>query len=256
MPLKVPCSELSKQLEAAHELHGGKVFGMRIQAPLKYGFALLIAPVLAHAATICDGYEAFYASLPDTLFHGDGIQLRPYAMEGDDEMRYGWQGVAAGRRQALEIRDGVLTIHGRVLKRSRIQPFPGEAVGETDLGMGTVAYFAPGWTCVENTPMSASGSAVRHRVVYLIKPGMKADEAWRLPSLFAHCTSIRVKNQRILVQEAAYRYVEGQDLATGVTLNEFALLKGKFVPTGVSRSLTFVAPGNVYKFTVDDGADR
>lgn len=65
-----------------------------------------------------------------------------------------------------------------------------------------------------------------------------------------------MKRQRILVQEASYRYVEGQDLATGVTLNEFALLKGKFVPTGVSRSITFVEPGNVYKFNVDGGADR
>lgn len=229
---------------------------MRIQALLKYSFGLLMAPVLAQAATTFDGYEAFYASLPDTLFHGDGVQLQPYAMEGDDEMRYGWQGVAAGRRQALEVRDGVLTINGRVLKRSRIQPFPGETVGETDLGMGAMAYFSSSWTCVENTPTSASGSAVRHRVVYLIKRGEKGYEGWRLPSLFAHCTSVRMKRQRILVQEASYRYVEGQDLATGVTLHEFALLKGKFIPTRLSRSITFVAPGNVYKFSVDVGADR
>lgn len=221
---------------------------------MKYLLALLMAPAMAHAATTFDSYEAFYATLPDTLFQGDGVQLQPYAMEGDDEMRYGWQGVAAGRRQALEVRDGVLTINGRVLKRSRIQPFPGEAFGETDLGMGTVAYFSPVWTCVENTPTSASGSAVRHRVVYLIKRGVKGYEGWRLPSLFAHCTSIRMKSQRILVQEASYRYVEGQDLATGVTFNEFALLKGKFAPTGLSRSITFAEPGNVYKFNVDDGA--
>ncbi len=65
-----------------------------------------------------------------------------------------------------------------------------------------------------------------------------------------------MKSQRILVQEASYRYVEGQDLAMGVTLNEFALLKGTFAPTGVRRSITFAEPGNVYKFNVDDGADR
>lgn len=223
---------------------------------MKYLCALLMAPALAHAATTFDGYEAFYASLPDTLFHGDGVELRPYAMEGDNEMRYGWQGVAAGRRQALEVRDGVLTIKGRVLKRRRIHPFPGEAVGETALGMGTMAYFSPGWTCVENTPSSASGSAVRHRVVYLIQRGVKGYEGWRLPSLFAHCTSVRMKNQRILVQEASYRYVEGKDEAAGVTFTEFALLKGKFAPTGVRRSITFVEPGNVYKFSVDGEADR
>ena len=39
-------------------------------------------------------------------------------------------------------------------------------------------------------------------------------------------------------------------------LKEFALLKGKFAPTGVSRSITFVEPGNLYKFNIDDGANR
>lgn len=197
---------------------------------MKYLIALLMAPVLAQAATTFDGYEAFYASLPDTLFHGDGIQLQPYAMEGDDEMHYGWQGVVAGRRQALEVRDGVLTINGRVLKRSRIRPFPGEAVGETDLGMGTVAYFSPNWTCVENTPTSASGSAVRHRVVYLIRRGTKGYEAWKLPSLFAYCTSIRVKGKEALVQEASYRYVDGKDDPTGVVFREFSLTKRPVCP--------------------------
>jgi hypothetical protein len=223
---------------------------------MKYLIALLMAPVLAQAATTFDGYEAYYASLPDTLFHGDGIQLQPYAMEGDDEMRNGWQGVVAGRRQALEVRDGVLTINGRVLKRSRITPFPGEAVGETALGMGTVAYFSPNWTCVENTPTSASGSAVRHRVVYLIRRAAKGYEAWKLPSLFAHCTSIRVKGKEVLVQEASYRYVDGKDEPTGVVFRELLLTKGRFVPTDVRRSITFVAPGNMYQFTLDDGADR
>ena len=223
---------------------------------MKYLIALLMAPVLAQAATTFDGYEAYYASLPDTLFHGDGIQLQPYAMEGDDEMRYGWQGVVAGRRQALEVRDGVLAINGRVLKRSRIQPFPGEAVGETDLGMGAVAYFSPNWTCVENTPTSASGSAVRHRVVYLIRRAAKGYEAWKLPSLFAHCTSIRLKGKEVLVQEASYRYVDGKDEPTGVAFREFSLINGRFAPTVVRRSITFVEAGNVYKFTLDDGPDR
>ncbi len=223
---------------------------------MKYLFALLVAPALAQAAITFDGYEAFYASLPDTLFHGDGIQLQPYAMEGDDEMRYGWQGMAAGRRQTLEVRDGSLTINGRALKRSRIQPFPGEAVGETDLGMGTVAYFSPNWICVENTPTSASGSAVRHRVVYLIKRGTKGHEAWKLPSLFAHCTSIRVKGKEVLVQQVSYRYVDGKDESTGVIFSEFALRKAGFIPTGVKRSVTFVEPGNVYKFTLDDDTDH
>ncbi|RTL31962.1 MAG: hypothetical protein EKK47_06075 [Burkholderiales bacterium] len=218
---------------------------------MKRILALLMVPVLAQAATTFDGYEAFYASFPDALFHGDGIQLQPYAMEGDDEMRYGWQGVAAGRRQVLEVRDGVLTINGRVLKRNRIQPFPGEAVSDTDLGMGTVAYFSSGWTCVENTPTSASGSAVRHRVVYLIKRGAKGYEAWKLSSLFAHCTSIRVTGKEVLVQEATYRYVDGQENPVGVNFRVFSLNQGRFVPTDMRRSITFVEPGNVYKFALD-----
>lgn len=223
---------------------------------MKYLFALLMAPVLAQAATMFDGYEAFYASLPDALFRGDGIQLQSYAVEGDDEMRYGWQGVAAGRQQTLEVRDGLLTINGRTLKRNRIQSFPGEAVGETDLGMGAVAYFSPNWICVENTSTSASGSAVRHRVVYLIKRDRRGYEAWKLPSLFAHCTSIRLKGKAVLVQEASYRYVDGKDEPEGLNFREFSLVKGRFNPTEVRRSITFVEPGNLYKFTLDAGSDR
>lgn len=152
-------------------------------------------------------------------------------------------------------RAGMLTINGRVLKRNRIQPFPGEVVGETDLGMGAVVYFSPGWTCIENTSMSASGSAVRHRVVYLINRGTNGYQAWKLPSLFAHCTSIRMKRLQILVQEASYRYTDGQANPTGVRFGEFALTKGRFTPTHVKQTITFAEPGNVYKFFLDAPAD-
>lgn len=92
---------------------------------------------------------------------------------------------------------------------------------------------------------------MRHRVVYLIKRGAKGYEGWKLPSLFAHCTSVRTKRKQILVQEASYRYVDGKDEATGVTFSEFALNKAEFDPTGVRSSVTFVEPGNVYRFTLD-----
>lgn len=223
---------------------------------MKAAVALLMAPVVAHAGTTFEGYEAFYATLPDTLFHGPGVELQPHASVGDEHLHYAWRGVVAGRRQALELRNGAVTLNGRVLSRRRVHAFPGETVDRQDLGMGSVAHFAPGWLCVEGTPASASGSAGRHRAVYLIRRGKRTDDAWRLPSLFGHCASIRLTRQQILVLQATYRYAEGQDMATGLTLHEFALVQGTFKPTGATVSLVFPEPGNVYKLKLDEAVDR
>lgn len=223
---------------------------------MKAAVALLMAPVVAHAGTTFEGYEAFYATLPDTLFHGPGVELQPHAHVGDEEIHYGWSGVVAGRRQALELRDGAVTLDGRVLSRRRVHAFPGETVDRQDLGMGSVAHFAPGWLCVEGTPASASGSAGRHRAVYLIRRGKRTDDAWRLPSLFGHCASIRLKGGQILIQQAIYRYADGQDMATGLTLHEFAMAQGTFKPTGVKISLSFPVAGNVYQFQLDEAVSR
>lgn len=217
---------------------------------MKFLAVLLFAPVIGQAATVFDGYEAYYATLPNRLFEGQGIELQPYSVEGDDRVRFGWQGSVNGRQKKIEVRNGVLKVNGRTLNRQRVKAFPDEIASESDLGIGTTAYFSAGWTCVENTPTSASGSAVRHKAVYLIKQTGRTQQAWKLPSLFASCTAIRFQYNLVTFDKVTYRYSDGQDEAQGIEFTEYRIKGNKFIATPNKRSVSFVDPGNVYKFSI------
>lgn len=212
--------------------------------------ALVFVPVMGHAATLFDGYEAYYESLPNRLFQDKGKALQPYSLAGDDLVRHEWQGKAAGRQQSIKLHEGQLTINGRLLKDQDIRVFPDEVVSNTDLGARTSVYFSHSWLCVENTPASASGTAVRHKNVYLIKQADRRLQGWKLPTLFASCTAIRAQNKMITFDKVTYRYLDGQDEPQGADFKEFAIRGTAFVATGVARSSTFVEAGNVYKFFV------
>ncbi len=218
---------------------------------LAISMAAAILPATAQDKAVFDGYEAYYATRPDRLFRTPGVELTPYAIEGEDGLRHGWQGQVNGRVQRVEQKDGQVRINGRRLPARRIHIFPGESISDTDLGMGTTAFFAKDWVCLENTPMSASGTAVRHQMVYLIKPTAKGLEAWKLPSLFARCAGIRQSGRTIVVDEANMRYAPGQDWPSGVTVKAHAIRRQAFVPTTGGWSGTFTEPDNVYKFSVD-----
>lgn len=211
---------------------------------------LLFSPVIAQAATVFDGYEAYYATLPNRLFKGQGVELQPYSLKGDAQVRFGWQGNVNGRQNKIDVRDGLLVINGRTLNRSRIKVFADEIASDSDLGLGTTAYFASGWTCVENTPSTASGSAVRHKAVYLIKQTGKTHKEWKLPSLFASCAAVRFQGNLVIFDKVTYRYSDGQDEPQGVEFTEYIIKDNKFVVTPSKRSATFVEPGNVYKFSI------
>ena len=213
--------------------------------------ALLLVPTLAAAGTVFDGYAAYYATLPGQLFRGQPIELQPYSVQGDEGVRLGGSGTAIGRRHKVEIRDGVLAIDGYVLKPRSVKAFPDEAVSDGDLGIGATAYFASAWACVENTPRSASGTAVRHKAVYLVRLTNKKPQAWKLPSLFAACRGIREQAGQIRFDKVEYRYADGQDFPQGVSFREYAIQGGRFVPSDSVRTATFVERDNVYRFVID-----
>jgi hypothetical protein len=218
---------------------------------LAISMAAAILPAAAQDKAVFDGYESYYATRPDRLFRTPGVALTPYAIEGEDGVRQSWQGQVNGRVQRVELKDGQVRINGRRLPAQRIHIFPGESISDTDLGMGTTAFFTKGWVCLENTPSSASGTAVRHQMVYLIKPTAKGLEAWKLPSLFGRCAGVRQRGQTIVVDEARMRYAPGQDWPSGVTVKAYAIRGQAFVPANGGWSGTFTEPDNVYKFSVD-----
>lgn len=214
--------------------------------------SLMLLSTLASAGAVFDGYEAYYATLPDQLFSSKGVELKPYSMQGDEGVRFGWSGISAGRNHTVNIRDGLLAVDGRTLKPKAVRVFQDEVVSDSDLGNGSVAYFAPGWACVENTPMSASGTAVRHKAVYLVRLANTKPWAWKLPSLFAACAGIRLQMGQIRFDQVEYRYQDGKDDPVGVLFKEYSIQGGKFIPSDRIRSAIFVEPGNVYKFSIDE----
>lgn len=222
---------------------------MNKQLMATLGAVLLLPALSACAAKVFDGYEAYYRTLPNRLFPGHGHALTSASLEGDDAERYEWHGRAAGRQQKAVIREGQLSLNGQVLRPRLAKVFPGEFVGETDLGFGTTAYFAPGgWSCFENTPSSASGSAVRHKVVYLIKQSRQHQKAWLLPSLFASCQAIRWHNEMVLFSKATYRSQPGSDESPGIVFDDYVIRGHEFAAIGTHQRTQFIEPVNVYKF--------
>lgn len=216
----------------------------------------LMTPALAVAgAEVFEGYEAYYATLPDTLFKSKGaVELKAHPSPSNGSVHLSWRGNVRGRVvRSIEVGNGTLLVDKLVARIKAERIFPGETVSAGDLGRGTVAYFAPGWACVENTPSSASGTAVRHKAVYLLQTGRSQPLAWKLPSLFASCTNIRQSTGQIRFDKAEYRYNAGQDFPTGVLFEEYLIGPSNgFVPTGSKRSISFVEPENVYRFSVDE----
>lgn len=212
----------------------------------------LFLPFLASAGDIYEDYDAYYDSLPGRLFAAQGVDLKAYSIQGGKGLRFGWSGTIQGRRHEVEIHNGVLIVDGRIAKSRSISSFPGETLSEDDLGIGSTAFFAPEWVCVENTPMSASGTAVRHKAVYLMHLSSKKLQTWKLPSLFAACGGIRKKGPNIVFDRVEYHYQPNKDDPVGVVFREYSIKGRAFVSSGPDRFATFVEAGNVYKFSISE----
>lgn len=217
---------------------------------MNYFVALLFLPTLALAAEVFDGYETYYSSLPNHLFQSSGVELEPFSLEGEQDIRYIWQGMAAGSRHKVELKEGKVILDGRTWLAKSIKAFPGEVVNAGDLGRGAVAYFATGWACVENTPASVSGTAGRHKSVYLLRLGAKS-RGWKLPSLFASCQGLRLVNGQVRFDKLEYHYQDDKDEPAGVVFNEYMIKSGRFMPLAGKRFAFFVEEGNVYRLLLD-----
>lgn len=212
----------------------------------------LFLPFLASAGDIYEGYDAYYDSWPERLFFAQGFDLKAYSIRGSKDIHIGWSGIIQGHRRKIEIHNGVLIIDGYVAKSRSISTFLGETLNEDEFGIGSTAFFAPEWVCVENTPMSASGTAVRHKAVYLMHLSSKKIQTWKLPSLFAACGGIRKKGPHVVFERVEYRYQPNQDDPVGVVFREYTIKGSSFFSLGRNRFATFIEPGNVYKFSIDE----
>jgi len=218
---------------------------------------LLFFPTLTLAGVFFDGFEEYYATLSGRLFTGETVELNVHSVVGNNY--FSWNGTLEGRKRYIEVKvdehDNLsFTIDNHSFKSEQVKKFPGEEIGYSDFGQGTVAYFASGWICLENTPHTASGTSVRRKSIYLMQlPKGRKPQAWKLPSLFGSCTGIRMQGGQIKFDKIEYRSQKDQDAPTGVSFHEYTIQGEDFVRTRrARRDATFVEPGNVYKFSLDE----
>ncbi|WP_426177964.1 hypothetical protein [Massilia sp. TWR1-2-2] len=189
--------------------------------------ALFLASQLACAQTVYNGYDAYYLSRKGIFRNAS-----PLRIDGSRNAVVHWQ------NQRIE------------LKRSK--PFRGEFTVNDDIGSHAISFVNFPYACIEGKSSSASGTAVRHTSVYLLdaKEGGRV-KAYKLPSLFAACSEVRLdRHGRPLFFDADYVYEKGSESAVGVILREYVLNNREFVSTGHSVKTHFVEPENVWKFEV------
>lgn len=189
--------------------------------------ALLLACQLACAQTVYDDYDAYYQTRQGIFQNAAALRI-----EGTRNAIVYWQ------NQRIELKGA--------------KPFPREFTVNDDLGSDAVSFESFPYACIEGQSSSSSGTAVRHTSVYLLdaKGGGKV-RAYKLPSLFASCSEVRLDREgRPLFFDARYLYAEGSENAIGTTLREYVISDGEFVPTGHSVTTRFVEPENVWKFQV------
>ncbi|MCB5194996.1 hypothetical protein [Deefgea salmonis] len=207
-------------------------------------------PLVVQAEDVFHGYEAYYSTLPARLFLGERHDLQLDSITESNDLAYAWQGSEAGAQHSATLRGGRIKVDGKFLKNRSVKAFPGEVVDAGDLGRGSSVFFAKGWACLEGVAPSASGTAVRHKSVYLIQLDKQHPKAWKLASLFASCSNIRKNMDAITFDKAEYLYQEGSDTPTGIAFTEYAIQGNGFVQVGNERKASFVEAGNVYKFSL------
>jgi hypothetical protein len=189
--------------------------------------AVLLASQVAFAQTVYDDYDAYYQTR-NGIFR-DAAALR---INGTRNAVVFWQ--------------------NQRIKLKGAKPFPREFTVNDDLGSKAISFENFPYACVEGRSSSASGTAVRHTSVYLLdaKDGGRV-RVYKLPSLFAACSEVRLDGQgRPLFFGAEYVYAQGSQNAIGTTLREYVISRREFVPTGRSVTTRFVEPENVWKFEV------
>jgi hypothetical protein len=187
---------------------------------------LLISEFVS-AQTVYDGYSAYYQTI-----NGIFQVQRSIPTGGGQNAVLHWQ------NQRIEL--------------SRATPFPREIVINDDLGNRAIAFEKFPYACVEGQSSSSSGTAVRHKSVYLLDARTAGKvKVYKLPSLFAACGAVRLDEQgRPLFHDADYVYADGSDVPVGLTLREYVISRGEFLLTGHFVTTRFVEPENVWKFEV------
>lgn len=138
------------------------------------GAALLVlCMAVAHAGTVYESYDAFYAAMPDAVFdaaaqRGDGVL---YSHAENSRIYAERRTTLDGKPLRIDISADRIAVNGTTYEFSRAIAYPGESPirihPEADLFLAERTAARPPALCLEGNG-SGSGEADRHTQIYLL----------------------------------------------------------------------------------------
>jgi hypothetical protein len=222
---------------------------------------LLASAACASDAKIFDGYDSYYTSLPNAIFHKatkEGFESSFY--DEKDGLEVELDTTVGGRKMSIVIGDGVFELNGVRHAFKDAVTFQGESSSGTIPPTGFNVYIsdkqrdAKPLICLEGVA-NGSGEYDRYKQVYLIvnPTAPKRAAVYHLASLFASCKAlVRTGSNGIAFPANDYLTNATDKSRIGVISRYYKIADGVFVPTGEATRLLFEAPdsGNVFRFSV------
>jgi hypothetical protein len=203
------------------------------------------------------GYDAFYATLPDTLF--TAADKRSFGHEafvgGKGGMTRRWVGEVDGRRHRVEVTGRLLEVDGRAFGPARAVVFP--QVLPAAMGLDARLYVTARDVCVDGVAPTASGTSQRWRYVHFVQDAFGPHaRRYELPGLFGSCLALqRTADGDVRFFDAALHTPDGADFPDGAILQPWRLHGGRFVrDDGPSLRAVFKAADDVYDFRIEAAA--
>jgi hypothetical protein len=197
------------------------------------------------AAAIYDDYESYYQTMHKPVFN---IKNQ---LELSNSI---WNGLSHKKYKSIDFNPKFIAINGTHIPLSKAHVFDNEQ-GDTapDL-VADYIYFSKNYLCIEAIYSSASGTASRHKSVYLIetkKLSAKKLVLYKLPSLFGSCLGVRLTNNNLIAFDKISYLYESADKPTGVIFEEQIINHHEFTLSKKKVVAKFLIPDNVYKFEIE-----
>jgi hypothetical protein len=197
------------------------------------------------AAAVYDDYESYYQTRHKPVFNiKNQLELSNST----------WSGLSYKKYKSIDFNTKYIAINGTRIPLSKAHIFDNEQADTTPDLVPDYLYFSKNYLCIEAVYPSASGTAARHKSVYLIetkKLNAKKLVLYKLPSLFGSCLGVRLtSNNLISFDKISYLY-ESADKPTGVIFEEQIIHHHEFTLSNKKVVAKFLIPDNVYKFEIE-----
>ncbi|RQR29040.1 hypothetical protein DIE23_22605 [Burkholderia sp. Bp9143] len=226
--------------------------------------------LLAHDATAAsyDGYDAFYAARPSSVFRAP-VEREVDPTRSGAHVLYAYPGkrgefaalhAELGRKAlALELWQNRIVVNGRTYRFGRAKAFPGEYA--SDIFPDSAVVFAaertsahPPLICVEGNGSASGEAASRYRQVFLmVNPLARKPTFLQLPGLLSSCRAVVVTNDgKLAFPKNSYLLDDANAVRTGLLVEYYTFDGRRFARTHGSLRLRFATPENPFQFSLQD----